>query len=514
MSGKKKKGKATEKREGKGEGDGKAVGVDKGEGDIGDVGVFIFRRDLRLEDNVGLTLLLEKTRRIIPLFVFTPEQIGKGNRYKSDNAIGFMVESLQDLEKEITKSSKGGKGGKGGKGINYALSTNLEAVSNLIRDGVHGEKIRYLGFNLDWTPYAKKRDAEIIHLCKSNNIEVITGEDYTLHPMGTLRKSDQSVFKVYGPFRKNAEKLESQIPKPVKFNPRGITWIYPFTISNVVDPSLGLSSYYTDSPERLCHASREVALAILKDIKSSQSSYSSSRDSLVYQTTHLSSYLKFGNVSIREAYHSFKAGLERSNGLFNQLYWKEFYVYIGHYLPHVLEGQSMKPEYDKITWTNNTRIFEAWCKGMTGFPIVDAGMRELNATGYMHNRSRLITSGFLVKLAIVNWKKGERYFAQKLTDYDPAQNNGGWQWSSGSGADSQPYFRILSPISQATKFDPEAAYIKKWCPELKDVPPRHLHDWEKYNSQYPKIDYPCPCLDYKRARATVMAVYKKGLGRE
>ena len=150
---------------------------------------------------------------------------------------------------------------------------------------------------------------------------------------------------------------------------------------------------------------------------------------------------------------------------------------------------------------------------MTGFPIVDAGMREMNTTGYMHNRSRLITSGFLVKLAIIDWRMGEKYFATSLVDYDPAQNNGGWQWSSGSGADSQPYFRILSPISQAKRFDPEAAYIKKWCPELKDVPAGHLHDWEAHHKKYTKIGYPEPCLDYKKARVEVMQIYKSGLGK-
>jgi deoxyribodipyrimidine photo-lyase len=170
----------------------------------------------------------------------------------------------------------------------------------------------------------------------------------------------------------------------------------------------------------------------------------------------------------------------------------------------------MKLEYDKIKWVNDKKIFKKWCDGQTGFPIVDAGMRELNHTGYMHNRSRLITSGFLVKLAMVDWRWGEKYFATQLTDYDPAQNNGGWQWSSGSGADSQPYFRILSPISQSQRFDPDCEYIKKWCPELNDVENKHLHDWEKYNDRY-DVDYPEPCLDYKQARKDVMNLYKKSL---
>jgi deoxyribodipyrimidine photo-lyase len=208
-----------------------------------------------------------------------------------------------------------------------------------------------------------------------------------------------------------------------------------------------------------------------------------------------------------------KKYLKQENQLFNQLFWKEFYVYISKYIPHVLEGKSMKLKYDKIKWDNNNNVFKKWCEGKTGFPIVDAGMRELNKTGYMHNRSRLITSGFLVKLALIDWRKGEKYFAQKLTDYDPAQNNGGWQWSSGSGADSQPYFRIMSPISQSSKFDPDGSYIKKWIPELKDVEAKHLHDWEKFNNLYDlkEINYVKPCLDYKNARKRTMEIYKKYL---
>ena len=144
----------------------------------------------------------------------------------------------------------------------------------------------------------------------------------------------------------------------------------------------------------------------------------------------------------------------------------------------------MKPKYDKIKWSTNNNIFKKWCEGKTGYPIVDAGMREMNETGYMHNRSRLITSNFLVKLGLISWEKGEKYFAQKLTDYDPSVNNGNWQWTSGSGADSQPYFRIMNPWTQSEKFDKNAEYIKKWVPELKNVEPKHIHNWEKFNNQY------------------------------
>ena len=477
-------------------------------------GVFIFRRDLRIDDNIGLQKLLQKTKTIIPVFVFTPEQLQDSNPYKSDNSIAFMIESLQSLESQI--KAAGGKTHP----INYFYDTNINAVKTLldgrgtdVRNSGKNE-VKYLAYNLDWTPYAKTRDAEIEELCKKEGVEVITGEDYTLHPMGTLLKKDKTVFKVFGPFRKNAETLESKINNPValaKFlvGQGKITWINNRGVSL---KKINVERFYHDTPDRGVHGGRNKALKILEGLKETQSRYSSQRDSLSYNTTHLSSYIKFGNVSIREVFYSYCKKLSRSNGLFSQLYWKEFYVYIAHYVPSVLQGKSMRPQYDKIKWnTDNGDIFEKWCKGMTGFPIVDAGMRELNNTGYMHNRSRLITSGFLVKLAIIDWREGEKYFAKKLTDYDPAQNNGGWQWSSGSGADSQPYFRILSPISQAKKNDPDAKYIKKWCPELADIPSNHLHDWESHYTKYKGIDYPSPCLDYRTSRKKVMDLYKNAL---
>ena len=443
--------------------------------------IFIFRRDFRLYDNIGLIELMKLSHKVIPVFIFTPEQI-VNNPYKSDNAIQFMVESLKDLEKEIGF-------------MNYFMGKQDDIIEYLIKND---SDIQCVAINRDWTPYARKRDSEIEIVCSKYEVNFFKYEDYTLHKMGTLLKDDRTPYKVYSPFFKFA--FKKKVTKPVSYN--------DFNFINL-NKKVNINKYYKKNKNLIVKGGRKNALKILKNTKDFNQ-YSNKRNDLTYETTHLSAYIKFGCVSIREVYHTFKKNLSDSNQLFNQLYWKEFYVYIANYIPHVLQNKSMKLEYDKIKWVNDKKIFKKWCDGQTGFPIVDAGMRELNHTGYMHNRSRLITSGFLVKLAMVDWRWGEKYFATQLTDYDPAQNNGGWQWSSGSGADSQPYFRILSPISQSQRFDPDCEYIKKWCPELNDVENKHLHDWEKYNDRY-NVDYPEPCLDYKQARKDVMTLYKKSL---
>ena len=454
--------------------------------------IFIFRRDFRLTDNSGLIEALENSKNVIPIFIFTPEQIDK-NPYKSDNAIQFMIESLTELENKIKK--KNGQ-------LYYFYGKQDKIISKIIKNN----NIDAIYFNKDWTPYAIKRDEKINKLCIKKDIDCVQVEDYTLLPINKLLNQNEEVYKVYGAFYRNAKNFKVPKPKKIKtFNFNKIKTSDNIQL-NYID------KFYQKNDDILVRGGRKNAQKILKTIKNFNQ-YSTKRNELDYETTHLSAYTKFGCVSIREVYHKMKKHLKPDNQLFNQLFWKEFYVYISKYIPHVLKGKSMKLKYDEIKWDNDTSIFKKWCEGKTGFPIVDAGMRELNQTGYMHNRSRLITSGFLVKLALIDWRKGEKYFATKLTDYDPAQNNGGWQWSSGSGADSQPYFRIMSPISQSTKFDPDGSYIKKWIPELKDVEPKHLHDWEKFNNLYDlkKINYVEPCLDYKKARKRTMEIYKKYL---
>ena len=229
---------------------------------------------------------------------------------------------------------------------------------------------------------------------------------------------------------------------------------------------------------------------------------------MTYSTSHLSAYIKFGCLSIREVYWAIIDSLGKENKLIEQLFWREFYFYISYYFPQVLKGKNYNPKYDNIKWIKNNNLFLKWCNGETGYPVVDAGIRELNKTGYMHNRARLITSNFLNRMLGMDWRLGEKYFAIKLTDYDPSVNNGNWQWIASTGTDPKPYFqRLFNPIIQSEKFDKKAEYIKKWIPELKDIPPKDIHNWNTKFKNYENI-YLNPIVEYKDAREKSVKMYR------
>jgi deoxyribodipyrimidine photo-lyase len=251
----------------------------------------------------------------------------------------------------------------------------------------------------------------------------------------------------------------------------------------------------------LSQGGRSAGLKVLDSALKTQKHYSKTRDILSIHTSLLSPYIKFGCVSIREVFHKFRT----IKDLTRQLIWREFYMNILYAHPHVL-GHAMKPNYNKIRWRTNARYLHAWKTGNTGFPIVDAGMRQLNTTGYMHNRARLIVASFLTKTLLIDWREGEQYFAQKLVDYDPASNNGNWQWIASTGADSQPYFRIFNPYNQSAEVDEDAIYIKTWIPELKDIPAKEIHNWYKYHTEY-KIHYPAPIVDYSVQKEKAIEMY-------
>lgn len=236
---------------------------------------------------------------------------------------------------------------------------------------------------------------------------------------------------------------------------------------------------------------------------------------LTYQTTQLSAYLHFTPVSIREVNQKFKS----NQGIFRELIFRDFYMNIVHYFPQVLEGQikgknkSFRKEYDSIKWKPMAINFKKWCNGNTGFPVVDAAMRQMNKSGYMHNRCRMIVSNFLVKDLHIDWRKGEQYFATKLEDYDPINNSSGWQWSTGNGTDAQPYFRIFNPWSQQAEYDPQCKYIKKWIPELENVHDKDIHKWfdPTIRNKYPKIQYPSPIINHDEERRITLEIYKNAL---
>lgn len=447
--------------------------------------VFIFRRDLRLSDNIGLIKALEKSKKVYPIFIFTPDQLKK-NPYKSDNCVQFMMESLDDLDKQLKKKRKR---------LIYFYGKPVKVIEKLLKKGIDG-----IFFNNDYTAYSHKRDAAIIKLCKSYQVPVHIYEDLLLQPVGSVRTGSGTIYTKFTPYFNKAKKVK--VPNMKKNNK-----------SNYSSGKLpgeykkDIHIFYQYNKDIAVNGGRTLGLKQLNKSKKFRK-YNKERNTLIIPTTQLSAYIKFGCISIREVYWKFKDTLGTKNDLIKQLYWRDFYANLSNYFPYVYtKNGAMKKQYNNIKWKNNKLWFNKWKNGETGYPIVDAAMRQLNKTGFMHNRGRLITSNFLIKILQINWKWGEKYFAQKLVDYDPPSNNGNWQWSSSSGADSQPYFRIFNPWTQGKRFDEDAEYIKHWIPELEDVEAKHLHEWDKYHQEY-DVDYPKPTVNYKKQRETTIKMYK------
>jgi len=454
-------------------------------------GLFIFRRDFRIVDNKGLNLLHEHCKNIYTIFIFTPEQVTNANQFKSNNAVQFMIESLEDLESQISK--KGGK-------LYTFYGHNEKMVSQCIKDF----NINVVCFNLDYSPYAIKRDKSIIQLCEKMKTYVMYDHDYYLHEPGSILTGSDTPYQKFTPYYNAAmrKKIESPDHGSKKLN-----FSYTKkTLSNKISLKEAMTRFTKQNPDILVHGGREKALKQLAIANKTQIHYPTTRDQVAKSTSELSAYIKFGCVSIREVYHALKSKRE----LIRQLIWRDFYANILYSFPYVL-GSAMKKNYNKIHWHFNSHWFDAWCQGNTGFPIVDAGMRQLNQTGYMHNRARLIVASFLVKTLLISWEYGEKYFAKKLTDYDPASNNGNWQWIASTGADSQPYFRIFNPWEQAKSVDPKAEYIKKWIPELKDVPAEDILKWGIHDvssqDEYKSIKYPKPIVDYTKQKQIALKMY-------
>lgn len=451
--------------------------------------LFIFRRDLRLFDNNTLNYCIKHCKNILPIFIFTPEQIDN-NDFKSNNAIQFMNESLNDLSNELSK-------------YNSILLKFYGHNIDVLNDICKTVNIENIAFNKDYTPYAIERDNQIKDFCEKNNINFTSFEDYLLSNIGELNKpTDNKPYTVYTPFKNNG--LKHEVNKPTNITIKNLT-------KTTKLKQLENSPKYEINNHILVNGGRKEALKKLNLIKK-QSNYNKDRNTLSIQTSLLSAYIKFGNLSIREVFHKIKKELGINNELINQLYWREFYFYIAYYFPNVLKGENYNKKYDKIKWNNNKEYFKAWCNGKTGYPIVDAAMTELNTIGYMHNRGRLISANFMNRMLGLDWRLGEKYFAYSLTDYDPAVNNGNWQWIASTGVDPKPYFqRLFNPWLQGEKFDKDAKYIKKWLPQLKNIPAKELNNWEKYYKNYDlkKINYYKPIVDYKEARQKSVKMYRE-----
>lgn len=448
--------------------------------------LYIFTRDLRIEDNKTFYEASKNTFLLAPIFIFTPEQV-TSNSYKSDNSVKFMINSLKELNKNLKNT----------------LTLFYGEIDKVLEKLIKRQNFNKIFITKDYTPYSNKRQNILQNICNKHNISLHIIEDYCLYNPGTVLTGSGTAYQKYTPYYRSALKIDpdkplkkQKIPKLLKLKSD-----YDFTKADKL---------YKDNPEINRKGGREEALKNLALIKD-QKNYEKTRNDLEKETTNLSAYIKFGCISIREVYWKVRTVFNKNHPIISQLIWHDFYYQIGVAFPHVI-GSSLKEKYDAIVWSSDKSTLKAWKEGKTGYPIVDAAMSQINQTGYMHNRGRLITASFLVKTLLHNWQDGEKYFAQKLSDYDPLVNNGNWQWCSSSGADSQPYFRIFNPWLQSKKFDPNGIYIKKWLPQLKDVEPKHLHEWDKYYKEYEgKINYPKPIVNYKEAKEKVLKAYKKAL---
>lgn len=431
------------------------------------VNIFWFRRDLRLNDNAGLYHALKGRLPVLPLFIFDKEILSQLED-KDDARVTFIYETIEKLKKQLHQHSSS----------MLILHDKAEhAWQTLLKQ----YDVKTVYTNHDYEPSAKKRDEEINQLLNKHQIEFKTYKDQVVFEKDEVTKDDGKPYTVYTPYqRKWYQKLKPFYLKsyPVEKYLTNLCKTSPLKILSLKE--IGFEKSDAKFPG-----------ATYKDVIPD---YPEKRDfPAIKGTSHIGLHLRFGTVSIRELASTAHKAKEKT--WLNELIWREFYMMILHHFPKT-ESHAFRPEYDRIEWINDEKQFKAWCDGETGFPIVDAGMRELNATGFMHNRVRMITASFLTKDLLIDWRWGERYFARKLLDYEMASNVGGWQWAAGSGTDAAPYFRIFNPDSQLKKFDPEFKYIKKWVPEYADF------------SKYPK-----PIVDHAFARERCLKAFKAALSK-
>ncbi|MCA9354838.1 MAG: deoxyribodipyrimidine photo-lyase [Candidatus Kaiserbacteria bacterium] len=449
--------------------------------------LFIFRRDLRLEDNLGLLALLEQSKEVIPAFIFDPRQIDTTqNEYFSANAFQFLHRSLLELEAAL--QARGLK-------LYVFHGDPAEVVESLITsDGV-----RAVFVNKDYTPFARTRDKQIADICETHDVVFERHDDIALSPLEEIRTNEGKLYSVFTPFMKKAMTYEVAKPRKNNFN--------NYFSAALETHTRNLNDFAPKEPndQLLIKGGRAEALELLRGGYLPQ--YKDRRNLLAEDgTSKLSVHHKFGTLSIRETFHHAIEHAGAHSQFISELYWRDFYYYIAYHFPIVFK-RSFLPWANNLKWINDKAQFEKWCAGQTGVPMVDAAMRELNTTGWMHNRSRMIVASYLTKNLLIDWHWGEKYFAQTLVDYDPAQNNGGWQWSASTGADPRP-LRIFNPYTQATKYDANAAYIYKWIPELQDVPTTKLTDGKTQDFSTLAPDYPAPLVDQKESYHRALAAYK------
>lgn len=436
------------------------------------ISIFWHRRDLRLEDNAGLYHALKSGLPVLSLFIFD-ENILSGLTDKDDARVSFLHQELTRLSGELAAL---------GSTILIRYGKPLEVWQQLIQEF----NIQKVFANRDYEGYAKERDASVKTMLNSIGIEFTTYKDHVIFEMVEVAKKDGLPYTVFTPYaRRWKELLMSRKSGSdlfyLKSYPNHDYRHHYLKCPPMPIPNLATIGFLAS---RIKIPKKNVAQIIIKN-------YDTTRDypALEAGTSRLGIHFRFGTISIRENTHT---AFTLNETYLNELIWRDFYAQILANFPHV-EKQAFRSAYNLIAWRNDEAEFAAWCAGRTGYPLVDAGMRELNATGYMHNRVRMVVASFLTKHLLIDWRWGEAYFARKLLDFDLASNNGGWQWAAGCGTDAAPYFRIFNPSAQQEKFDKTLKYIKKWIPE------------------YGTEAYPVPIVEHTIARARCLAVYAAGL---
>lgn len=426
--------------------------------------IFWFRRDLRLDDNAGLFYALQQMEGVLPIFIFDSTILSQ--LPKDDARVTFIHERLEIIQKQLEGI---------GKSLAVFHGTPMEVFEKIIAE----QNITSVFTNTDYEPYARKRDLDLFQLFKEKNIEFKTCKDQVIFEKSEVTKDDGLPYVVYTPYSKKWKENFRKTPlinyNSEDFLDKIVSHSYPFlSLETIGFEKSSIKVTPFDVSEKLIHEYEETR-----------------NFPAMNKTSFLGIYLRFGAVSIRKMIT--KAIQDKNETFWNELIWREFFMQILWHFPHT-KSASFRPKYDAIVWDNNEDLFKKWCAGKTGYPFVDAGMRELNATGHMHNRVRMIVASFLCKHLLIDWRWGETYFATKLLDYEQASNVGNWQWAAGSGVDAAPYFRIFNPTEQIKKFDKDLKYIKKWIPELE-------------TSLYPQ-----PIVDHKEARERCLRVYKNAVG--
>lgn len=444
--------------------------------------LFIFRRDLRLEDNRALIQALSLSQKVYCAFIVDP----MFNRapHKRQFAKAALLQGLTALEQQLRQHNAG---------LMILEGRPQQVLPEIIR----AQNIEAVFVNREYTPAGQRRDLAIEQLCRQQGVGWHSLDDVCLFPPGAILKNDGNPYTVFTPFYKRCLqfRVESAQPLPADAGRQ----LQRAPASRRLQPD-ALYAYWQLQAGALALPPREEIISGL----GRYNQYDKLRDiPAEAHTSRLSAYLKLGLISARQAYHAIGCALGAESPLLRQLYWRDFFTHIGYFFPHVF-GHAFRRQYEAIRWADNHEHFQAWCEGRTGFPLVDAGMRELAQTGYMHNRVRMVVASFLVKDLHIDWRWGEAWFADKLVDYDAAVNNGNWQWAASTGCDAQPYFRIFNPWRQQQKFDPDCRYIYQWLPELTAYSPQQLHYWYE---QPGTAGYPAPLVDHASQAAQAKALF-------